>query len=151
MVRGLTVLGARLHLSEGLLGLLTALGADAPELSSAVIAILAGSRAVGVGVVLGSNLFNLAALLGLSALVTGSLRIHRGPLVLDGAVGLGVLGLAGLLIGGLLPVVAVTGAMLLLVAPYAGLLSLPERRLRRLPGPLARAVVYAPGHLAHDI
>src|SRR5260370_21940173 len=65
--RGLTRLGTKLALSEGLLGLLAALGADSPELSSAVIALLAGAGSVGVGVVVGSNLFNLAALLGLSA------------------------------------------------------------------------------------
>jgi Ca2+/Na+ antiporter len=34
MVRGLARLGIKLKLTEGLLGLLTALGADAPEISS---------------------------------------------------------------------------------------------------------------------
>lgn len=150
MVRGLAELGARMGLSEGLLGLLTALGADAPELSSALIAILAGSRAVGVGVVLGSNLFNLAALLGVSALVTGRLRIHRGPLILDGAVGIAVLALAGLLIGGVLPAPPLIALLLVLFAAYAAVLSLPQRQLRRLPGPLARAVVFAPGHVTQD-
>ena len=41
--RGLTRLGLRAGLAEGLVGLLAALGADAPELSSAVTAIVSGA------------------------------------------------------------------------------------------------------------
>src|SRR5260370_5061114 len=58
--RGLTRLGTKLALSEGLLGLLAALGADSPELSSAVIALLAGPGSGRLGVVFCSNLCNLA-------------------------------------------------------------------------------------------
>ena len=71
MVRGLDRLGARLGFSGALLGLLTALGADAPEIASAVASLQARARDVGLGVVLGSNIFNLAALLGLSAILAG--------------------------------------------------------------------------------
>ena len=49
-------------MSEALLGVLTAAGADTPEASAAVSALVAGHHAIGVGVVLGSNLYNLAAL-----------------------------------------------------------------------------------------
>src|ERR1700752_725823 len=79
MARGLTRLGTKLGFSDGLLGLLGALGADSPELSSAVIAIGSGAGAVGTGVVVGSNLLNLAALLGLSALVVGGIQVRRQP------------------------------------------------------------------------
>lgn len=41
LVRGLVRLGVKLRLTEGLLGLLTALGADAPEISSAIASLLA--------------------------------------------------------------------------------------------------------------
>ena len=58
--------GARLGLSEGLLGLLAALAADAPEITAAVTAIARHDPRIGAGVVIGSNVFNLAALLGLS-------------------------------------------------------------------------------------
>jgi cation:H+ antiporter len=51
---------ARLGVTEGLLGILTALGADAPEIVTAVVAVLASKPTLGVGVVLGSNIFNLA-------------------------------------------------------------------------------------------
>jgi Ca2+/Na+ antiporter len=53
-----------------MLGLLAALAADTPD-SSAVSALAHHQQSVGVGVVLGSNVFNLAALLGLGALVAG--------------------------------------------------------------------------------
>lgn len=153
MARALGRLGGKLGLADGLLGLLTALGADAPELSSAVIAILAGSREVGVGVVLGSNLFNLAALLGLSALVSGGLHLHRGPVVLDGAIGLLMLLGAGAVLAGWLPAGAAAAVLLLIFAVYATALSLPGPALRRLGlrGPILRALVLAPGHLAESL
>src|SRR5207253_22164 len=77
-----------LGFSEALLGMMTALGADAPEISSAVAAIVAGHKSTGVGVVIGSNVFNIAALLGLSALIAGRVRISVHGLVLSGAVAL---------------------------------------------------------------
>lgn len=57
-------IGARLRFSEGLLGIVTALGADAPEICSAFTALLSNQHEIGLGVVLGSNIFNLAGLLG---------------------------------------------------------------------------------------
>ena len=42
MTAGMDRLGENLGLSEGLLGLLTALGANAPEISAAVTALLSG-------------------------------------------------------------------------------------------------------------
>ena len=57
--------GARLHFTEAILGLTAALAANAPEITSAVTALVKGQHDIGVGVVLGSNVFNLAALLGL--------------------------------------------------------------------------------------
>lgn len=126
LARGLTRLGAKAGISEGLIGLLSALGADSPELSSAVVAILAGARDVGVGVVLGSNLFNLAALLGLASLVAGGVRIRREPLLLDALAGLLVLLLAGLLISGWLAPLAATVAMLVVFAAYSVMLATPR-------------------------
>ena len=57
-------LGARLGLPEALLGLLAAAGADAPELAAAITALATGAKGVGLGVVVGSNVFNLGAMLG---------------------------------------------------------------------------------------
>ncbi len=44
-------LGERLGLPEALLGLLTAAGADAPELAAAVTALVTGAKGTGLGVV----------------------------------------------------------------------------------------------------
>ena len=132
MARGLTRLGTKAGLSEGLIGLLAALGADAPELSSAVVAILAGAGDVGVGVVVGSNLFNLAALLGLSAVVVGGGRVRRGPLFLDAAAGVGITLAAACLVAGLVPLPAVTVVAFGVALGYALILAAPPAWRRRV-------------------
>src|SRR3954469_21431737 len=97
LARELDRVGERLGFSEALLGIVTALGADAPEIASAVTAVVAGHEDTGVGVVVGSNVFNLAALLGVSALVAGPVRIHKHGLVLNGGVAL-LVAIVGLLV-----------------------------------------------------
>ncbi len=104
-----------------------------------MIAILAGAGTVGVGVVVGSNLFNLAALLGLSAIVARGVRIRRGPLVLDAAVGLLVTAAAAAMVGGLLSPVAVALLVIPIITAYVLVLAVPRRRLRRLR-PLMKSV-----------
>ena len=130
MARGLTRLGTKMGFSEGLLGLLGALGADSPELASAVIAIVAGAGGVGVGVVVGSNLFNLAALLGLSALVARGVRIRRGPLVFDAATGALIVALAASMVAGWLPPAAATVVIAPIAVGYVAILAVPRRWLR---------------------
>jgi cation:H+ antiporter len=56
-----------------------------------------------VGVLLGSNLFNLAALLGFSALVAGGIRVRATELRIDAAAGIALLLLAAGLVAGVLP------------------------------------------------
>src|SRR5918912_3709910 len=75
--RRLDHIGLRLGLPEALLGLLTALAADAPEISSALAALVQHDHEIAVGVVVGSNTFNIAAMLGLSALVTAHVTAGR--------------------------------------------------------------------------
>src|SRR5213082_4004320 len=82
--RRLDRVGLHLGLPETLLGLLTALAADAPEVSAAVAALVKGEHETGVGVVVGSNVFNLAAMVGSSALVCGLVRLRREALVVEG-------------------------------------------------------------------
>jgi cation:H+ antiporter len=123
----------RVGASEGLHGILTALGADAPEIASAVAALVAGDSKIGVGVVVGSNVFNLAALLGLSALVAGYVRIHRHGLVLNGGVVLAVTALGAALVLGAIGAVAATVLILAVLVPYVVLLSVRPGRIRSLP------------------
>ena len=132
LARGLTRFGTKTGMSEGLLGLLGALGADSPELSSAVIAIAAGAAGVGVGVVVGSNLFNLAALLGLSAVVAGGVDIRRAPLLFDAAVGVIVAAASWAMAAGLLTAVACALLVGPVIVVYVAILATPRRHLRRL-------------------
>ncbi len=111
-------LGTRFGLSEALVGLLTAVAADGPEISSALVALAKGAHTVSVGVLVGSNVFNLAAMVGVTALVAGSVHLPRESLALEGLVGLAVtLVGAGVLLEILTPI-AGAGLMVAILAPY---------------------------------
>jgi cation:H+ antiporter len=135
LVRGFVRLGTNVGLAAGLVGLLTALGADAPEISSAITALLSGAKDVGLGVILGSNLFNLAALLGFSAVVAGRVSFRRILLALDGAVALWATMVVGaMLLLGLAPVVALV-LVLAVFLFYLFLLAAEPHRVDHLPLP----------------
>jgi cation:H+ antiporter len=140
LARELDAVGERLGFSEALLGIVTALGADAPEIASAVAAIVAGHEDTGVGVVVGSNAFNIAALLGLSALIAGTVRIHPHGLALTGGVAIAVAVVGGLVAVGALPGLAGLIIALAALAPYVTLSALHSRARMRLPGILREAV-----------
>jgi cation:H+ antiporter len=126
-------IGLRLGLPEALLGLLTALAADAPEISSAIAALVQNNHAVAVGVVVGSNAFNLAAMLGLSAVVAARVRARHELLELEAFVGLWLLAVALLVVAGVLD--ETSGAVLAaaVAVPYVALLTVGPRLARRLP------------------
>jgi cation:H+ antiporter len=129
--RRLDRLGVRFGLPEALIGLLTALAADGPEISSALFALFKGAHDVGVGVLVGSNGFNLAAMIGVSALLAGRVRLPREVLLLEGLVGLLVTVVAGaLLLGWLSPGIA-AGCTVLVLIPYVVLVLVGARLLER--------------------
>ena len=131
--RRLDHIGLRLGLPEALLGLLTALAADAPEVSSAIAALVQHEHAVALGVVVGSNAFNLAAMLGVSAVVAGRVRARHETLELEAFVGLWLLAVMLAVVAGGLG--ATTGGALVAVVavPYVALLAAGPRIARRLP------------------
>ena len=137
--RRLDHIGLRLGLPETLLGLLTALAADAPEISSAITALVQGAHAVAVGVVVGSNAFNLAAMLGLSAIVAGRVKARHEALELEAFVGLWLIAVTLAVAAG--AVDATVGALLVgaVAVPYVALLVVGPRIVRRLPLDAARA------------
>jgi cation:H+ antiporter len=130
--RRLDTLGERLGIPEPTLGLLTALAADAPELSSAAAAMAGGHAAVGEGVVMGSNMFNLAAMIGLSAILAGSIRLDRTAVVPEGAVALAAVALGGSVLVGWLPAWLALAAVIVGAVPYlrwlSGLPPIPSGR-----------------------
>ena len=96
---------------EALLSLVAAPAADTPEVTSAVTALAHGQHDAGTGVVPGSNVSNLAALIGLGAVLAGGIELHRRVVLVEGAVALSIAALA---------IAAVTG----LITPAAAWLAL---------------------------
>lgn len=70
LVHGAVAIARLLGVTELLIGLtIVAVGTSLPELAASVVASLRGEREIAVGNVVGSNLFNILSVLGLSALV----------------------------------------------------------------------------------
>ncbi len=145
-------IGARLRFSEGLLGIVTALGADAPEVSSAFVALLSHQHEIGIGVVLGSNIFNLAGLLGLSALVAGRVTIGRQGLWFNGGTSLVVSAVVVALVLQWIPVWSSLVLLLLVLVPYVSLTAMHPLQIAKLKLPLVmrRFLGVAIGHARRD-
>jgi cation:H+ antiporter len=126
-------LGHRLRWPEALIGLLTAVAADAPELSSAIAALATGAHSVGVGVVLGSNVFNIGSMIGVAALVAGSVRLRREALVFEGGVAAAVTLVVGALLLHLLPAWLALVLVGLVLVPYLVVLGAGAHGVVRLP------------------
>jgi cation:H+ antiporter len=132
LVTRLERVGARLGLSEALLGMLAALAADAPEITAAVTALVGHQSRIGAGVVIGSNVFNLAALLGLSAVLAGGIALHRRVIVMEGFVAMWIAAVCVAVIVGALSPAAGLIAVLCVLVPYFAVLSGRRDQLRRL-------------------
>jgi cation:H+ antiporter len=133
LVTRLERIGERLGLSEGLLGVLAALAGDAPEITSAVTALATHQNKVGAGVVIGSNVFNLAALLGLGAVVAGRIALHRKVILLGGVVGVWIAVVCLVMVLGLIPAAVALVAALAALIPYLIVLGASRARLARIP------------------
>ena len=108
------------------------LAADAPEITASVTALAGHHSRIGAGVVLGSNVFNLAALLGLSAVVAGDIRLHPRVILLEGTVAITIAALCvGVVVGGPGPGVGLLAAIAVLV-PYLIVSGVSPRRLAHL-------------------
>jgi cation:H+ antiporter len=129
LVSRLERIGERLGFSEALLGIVAALAADAPEISAAISALSSHQQRIGAGVVLGSNVFNLAALLGLAAVVAGRIRLHRKVVFLSGIVALSVALICVLVVGGTVPASAGLGLATAVLAGYLFVLGTGAHRL----------------------
>src|SRR5690606_28614189 len=71
LVRGATDVATTLGLSELVIGLtVVAVGTSLPELATSVIAALRGNVEMAVGNVVGSNIFNIGAVMGIAAVAS---------------------------------------------------------------------------------
>lgn len=145
LVSRLGRIGTRLGLSEALLGMVAAVAADAPEITAAVAALVRHDHAVGAGVTIGSNVFNLAALLGLAAVVAGWIALHRRVVLMSGAVAVWIAGACVAVVAGAIPPVAGLGAVLAVFLPYLAVLATGREGLARagLTGRWARWLAVA--------
>lgn len=90
LVRGSSSLALRAGLSRLMVGLtIVAFGTSSPELVVSVEASLADQGDISVGNVVGSNIFNIAVILGITALVC-PIPVHRQVIKVDAPVALGV-------------------------------------------------------------
>ena len=86
-VDNLVEIGALLGISQIILGVTaSAIGTSLPEFGSAMIATLSGSVDIGVGTVIGSNIWNIAGILGITAAFTGVIKSDTKGLKRDGAI-----------------------------------------------------------------
>ncbi len=85
LVAAATDIAAELGVSELVIGLtVVAIGTSLPEIATSVLAAARGQRDLAVGNAVGSNLFNILAVLGITATVSpSSIPIPDGALTLD--------------------------------------------------------------------
>jgi cation:H+ antiporter len=83
LVRGAVTIAKAARLSAAVIGLtIVSMGTSLPELTVSVAAALRGSAALSLGNVVGSNIFNIGAVLGASALIL-PMRVHGSAVRLE--------------------------------------------------------------------
>lgn len=84
-VDNIVEIGTALGISQILLGVTAAaIGTSLPEFGSALIASLSGNAEMGVGVVIGSNIWNVAGIFGITATITGLVQADKKSINRDG-------------------------------------------------------------------
>lgn len=98
LVRGASLLAERLKVPQLLIGLtIVAFGTSAPELFVNILASIRGNSEIAIGNILGSNIFNILVILGISAMIlplsiTQDVVWKEIPLCLLASILVGVLG-----------------------------------------------------------
>jgi len=70
LVESATIIARHLGVSEAMIGLsIVAIGTSLPELATTVAAAIKGEREIALGNIIGSNIFNILAILGLTGLI----------------------------------------------------------------------------------
>jgi len=89
--------------------------------------------------VIGSNVFNLAALLGLSAVVAGRIALHRRVVLLAGVPGVWIAAVCLLAVAGVVPPAAGLVLTAAILVPYVALSGMRRARMERFRMPAAWA------------
>jgi cation:H+ antiporter len=70
LVEGATEIAENIGVSEGVISItMIAIGTSVPELAASIIAAIKGEKAISLGNLIGSNIFNIASVLGITALI----------------------------------------------------------------------------------
>ncbi|QXP63017.1 calcium/sodium antiporter [Polaribacter sp. HaHaR_3_91] len=70
LVNGAKDIAQNMGISEGVISItMIAIGTSVPELAASVIAAMKGEKAISLGNLIGSNIFNIASVLGLTAII----------------------------------------------------------------------------------
>ncbi|RMD63523.1 MAG: sodium:calcium antiporter, partial [Planctomycetota bacterium] len=85
LVNGAVVLARMFNVNELIIGLtIVAVGTSLPEIATSIVAALRGARAIAVGNAVGSNIFNILLVLGLSSAVSpGGVMVDPAALNFD--------------------------------------------------------------------
>jgi len=84
LVKGAIDIASKLGVSERVIGVsVVALGTSVPELAASVIAALRKEKAISLGNLIGSNIFNIASVLGLTSIIMPIQVLDRGLLSND--------------------------------------------------------------------
>lgn len=71
LVNGATTLAKGLGVSEAVIGVtIVSIGTSVPELAASIIAVLNKEKAISLGNLIGSNIFNILAVLGITSIIT---------------------------------------------------------------------------------
>jgi cation:H+ antiporter len=149
LVDGSSALALRLRLTPLVVGItVVAFGTSAPELVVSIRATLGGSSEIAIGNVIGSNIANIALILGITALIRPMTGIHRDILKVDVPLMIFVTLAASLfilddVIGRIEGVILVTGLFAYIVFNI--------RRARTLPKELVTQRVEVPDEAAGEM
>lgn len=84
LIEGAKNLASSLGVSERIIGItVVSVGTSIPELAASIIAILKKEKAISVGNLIGSNIFNLLAVLGITSIITPVAVVDQGLVTND--------------------------------------------------------------------
>ncbi|MFH6602075.1 calcium/sodium antiporter [Maribacter algicola] len=84
LIKGAVSLATTFGVSERVIGItVVSIGTSIPELAASVIAVIKKEKAISLGNLIGSNIFNLLAVLGITAIITPIKVIDQGLLTND--------------------------------------------------------------------
>lgn len=82
LVDGAKTLARGLGVSEAVIGVtIVSIGTSVPELAASIIAVLKKEKAISLGNLIGSNVFNILAVLGITSMIT-PITVHSGDMSL---------------------------------------------------------------------